>query len=121
MAGIDLKGSSFTWEKKLGRLLRLYRGGLDTVDIMTFHTWSYYGFFKPTLHEVYSAIAQFVPDWSGIRFFEMLDSGSMDAKHIMGDYHWCRCRLYGKERTDVIDTEWEKDRMAVERMMEIGR
>jgi len=120
--GVDRRGVAYTWDPKLGRPVQIYRGGLNDVTMMTFHTWAYYGFFKPTLAEAYGCIRAFVPNWEDIRYF-WLDSDNMDSRNIMGDYHWCPCILFGPEMTNVVDDEWtayvkslpEKDRLAAEK------
>jgi hypothetical protein len=49
----DLRGVAYTWDPKLGEKAE----GLDPlVTIRTLHTWSYYGFFKPSIAEVCAAI-----------------------------------------------------------------
>ena len=82
---VGRRDTAFTWEPKLGKLVRIYEGGLGCKDIMAFHTYAYYGFFKPTLAEVYACINQFVPDWSMVRYFTML-SRDMGPEAILGDY-----------------------------------
>lgn len=104
--GVDRRCEAFTWKPRLGRPVRIYRGTLNEVNLMTFHTWAYYGFFKPTLAEAYACIRVFVPDWRKARFF-WLNSEGMDHRNIVGDYHWCPCVLFGPEETNVIDSEWD--------------
>jgi hypothetical protein len=104
--GVDRRDIAFNWGPSLGRPVQIYRGGLNDIQILTFHTWAYYGFFKPTLAEVYACIRQFVPDWSKARFF-WLDTYKMDGRNIIGDYHWSPCVLFGEEQNDVIDLEWD--------------
>lgn len=105
--GVHGRDVAYTWEAKLGRPLKLYVGGLNEVNILTFHTWGYYGFFKPSLAESLGCIRQFVPEWREVRFF-WLDSGNMGPEHIVGDFHWCRCKLFGPEMLDVIDSDWDE-------------
>lgn len=104
--GVDRRMVAFTWQPKLGRAVQIYRGGLNDVSILTFHTRSFYGFFKPALAEVYACIRMFVPDWTAVRYF-WLNSKEMDSRNIIGDYHWCPCILFGGEETEVIDPEWK--------------
>jgi len=103
--GVDRRKAAFTWEPKLGRAVQVYCGGLNDTAILTFHTWAYYGFFKPNLAEVYGCIKAFVPDWSAIRFF-WLNSEEMDRRNIIGNWHWCPCILFGDEQKSAIDAEW---------------
>jgi len=104
--GVDRRRVAFTWEPKLGRPVQVYRGGLNDVTILTFHTWAFHGFFKPTLAEAYGCIRKFVPEWRAIRFF-WLNSQGMDRRNIVGNFHWCPCVLFGEEMTSVIDTDWD--------------
>jgi len=49
----DLKTIAFMWSPK-------FKGVADDVEpfrsIITYHTWAYYGFFKPTIYEVLAQI-----------------------------------------------------------------
>lgn len=103
---VNRREVAYTWSPRLGRPLRLYRGGLNETKIVTFHTWAYYGFFKPTLAEAYACIRQFVPDYSMVRYF-YLDSEGMDRRNIIGDWHVCPCILFGDEQLNVIDQDWD--------------
>lgn len=104
--GVDRRGVSYTWEPRLGRPVQIYRGGLNEVSMATFHTWAYYGFFKPTLAETYGCIRAFVPDWKLARFI-WLNTTEMDRRNIIGDFHWCSAVLFGSEMTNVLDPEWD--------------
>lgn len=105
-AGVDPRRVAFTWEPKLGRAVRVYRGGLNNVTILTFHTYGDPSLFKPSLAEVYGGIRQAVPNWSPVRFF-WLNSEDLDARNLVGGCHWCRCVLFGDEEPHVIDAEWD--------------
>lgn len=108
IAGVDRRRTAYTWKPKLGRLVRIYDGSLNSVDIITFHTWGYYGFFKPSLAETMACIAHYLPDWSGVRFV-WLDKNQVDSASVVGDFHICRCRLFGDEQTNVIDDALDRD------------
>jgi hypothetical protein len=108
IAGVDRRNVAFTWEPKWGRFVRLYNGSLNSRDVVTFHSYGFHGFFKPSLAEVYACINQFVPDWSSVRYFRM-KSDDMDRHNIVEPYHWCRCQLFGEEEWDVNDQNWERD------------
>lgn len=106
--GVNRRDTAYIWEPALGRPVRVYGDGVNRREIITFHTWAHYGFFKPTLAEVMGCINQFVPDWSPIRYV-WLRSQNMGPDHIIGDCHWCRCVLFGPEEFAVDDVEWSTD------------
>jgi hypothetical protein len=69
----------------------------EAVPIISFHSWGYYGFFKPSLQEVYSAIYNALgEDWRSVKYF-WLDSGDMGTEHIIGDFQWCKCYLWSED------------------------
>lgn len=96
---IDLKTTAYTWvpegqipRKTIGKLPRC----LGT-EIITFHTWGYYGLFKPTLYEVFCGIYWALDkDWKKCKYF-WLDSGNMGPESIIGNYHFCKCVLWPEE------------------------
>lgn len=112
--GVDRRGVAYTWEPRLGRMVRLYMGDLNSKQIISFHRWGAPVFFKPSLAEVCASINRFVPDWSLIRFFE-LETEGLGKQNVIGDCHFTRCTLYGEERTNVIDEAWNNDAADVER------
>jgi hypothetical protein len=67
---------------------------LDQIEIMTFHTWGAPVFFKPSIAEVMGCIGRFVPDYSLVRYF-YLESHDMGPGNVIGNCHWCRCKLFG--------------------------
>lgn len=103
--GVNRRETAYIWEPKLGRKLNIYRDGLNKVEILTIHTWTYYKFFKPTLAEVFACIRMFVPDYSQVRFV-WLNAAEMDWRNIIGDYHWCPCVLFGEEHDEPLP-EWK--------------
>ena len=103
--GIDRRQAAYTWnEPRLGRPVQLYLAGLNCKVVPTFHTYGYYGFFKPSLAEVCACIRRSVTNWQLIRFF-WLDTSKA---RIVDQFHECECHIFGEEEIDVIDTEWEQ-------------
>lgn len=111
--GVDRRDQSYIWSPKLGRAVRLYRDAFNSVMIPTFHTWSHYGLFKPSLAETLGCIRAFVPDWREVRFFWLL-SDDLDGRNVIGGFHWCPCVLFGPEQPEVIDEGWEAFRLKCE-------
>jgi len=60
--------------------------------ILTWHTWAYYGFFKPTIAEVLAQIPEQLLD--KVVAFQTLASVEID--NIVGDYHVAITILYKK-------------------------
>lgn len=60
---------------------------------ITYHTWAYYGFFKPTLAEVYAQIRK-LDNWESFDFFAL--KSDMQPSMIIDEYHWCFCKLFTK-------------------------
>jgi hypothetical protein len=89
----ELRNVSFLWGAKPGEAVGRF-DVLDSVDIMTFHRWGYYGFFKPSIAEVMACVHAFVSDWKEVKYF-YLNSEYMGPENIIGDFQWCRCELYG--------------------------
>jgi hypothetical protein len=107
--GVDPRGESYIWDLKLKPgLVRIYENALNDVKIPTFHTWAYYGFFKPTLAEVLGCINQYYPDWRNEVFYFWLDSPEA-LSSVIGNYHAARCTLFGAEEHKVIDDRWDLD------------
>lgn len=84
----DLRGEAFTWDpeatKKATGLKKLE-------DIVTYHSYGYYGFFKPSIAEV---VAQIPKKYlSKVAAFETSTDASID-----GDYHATTTTLYEKYR-----------------------
>jgi hypothetical protein len=97
MDKVHISNVAYTWiedvpKDEIGTLFRN-----DASQIISFHEWAYYGFFKPSLYEVYCAINQaFGEDWKKFKYF-WLDSGDMGTEHIIGDFHWCRCFVWEED------------------------
>jgi hypothetical protein len=88
-----LRGIAYAWEPKpswwpffLGRLTPLR-------EITTFHTWAYYGFFKPTIAEVLAQIPEDLVDQ--VVAFEILDMIN-DNEALNDGYHVAITRLFGR-------------------------
>lgn len=111
--GVDRRGESYIWSPALGAAVKIYRDGVETSTLATFHTYGYAGLFKPTLAEALGCIRAFVPDWREARYF-WLNTAHMDGRHVVGSFHWCPCVLFGPERHNVIDHEWDRYRAKVE-------
>jgi hypothetical protein len=94
--GVDPRGVAFTWDPKLGRKINLTWNGSNMTRILTYHTWGYYGLFKPSLAECFARFVTVLDDWKKIGFF-MLDTENMDKQNIIGKYQWCSCLLWGPD------------------------
>ena len=100
--GLDRRGVAFTWDPKLGRKVHIPWANGMMCTLPTFHTWSFQGFFKPTLAETLGCIRAWVPDWKHARFFyQKMNTDGHDS--IIGSYHIGRCFLYGPEYQNVLD------------------
>lgn len=98
MSKIDPKNVAYTWVKeKLIPLNGWLDGCLEHSTIISYHLWGFYGFFKPSLYEVYCAIYNALGDnWKDVKYF-YLESNDMGTEHIIGNYHWCILHLWTKE------------------------
>ena len=64
--------------------------------IIMFSEWGYYGFFKPSLEEVFAAIYDAMgKEWQRVGWF-WLDTDKVTKENIIGEYHFCKCWLWGK-------------------------
>jgi hypothetical protein len=52
---VDLRKTAFTWDPEADRLADTFT---TICDIQTYHSWSYYGFFKPSIAEVLTNIPE---------------------------------------------------------------
>lgn len=105
ITNIDNWKIAFTWEPKLIERNFYIKRPLDSQTIMTFHKWGYYGFFKPSLGEVYACINAAIPkeQIAHIKYFR-LASEEVQLTHVIGNYHWCYCHLYGESIKKPIKT-----------------
>jgi len=107
---IPIKEIAYTWiegnDKQFPRVkLNGFLGQVDAVPIISFHRWGYYGFFKPSLNEVYYAIYSAMGDkWNKIKYF-WLDSGGMGPEQIIGNYQYCKLWLWGTDALYVVDKQ----------------
>lgn len=101
ISDVDIKNSAYTWVDAPRRIIGKFVPFFGT-KIMTFHEWAYYGFFKPSLYEVFCGIYwAFQENWKVYKYF-WLDSEKMNIESIMGDYHFCKCVLW--KENDLIIT-----------------
>ena len=92
---VDLFGIAFTWSPKPTKRAR---GLKQVVDITTYHTWGYYGCFKPSIAEVLAQIPdEYVYE---VNAFEIVDSPKTSAdlcrypEELNEGYHVATTRLY---------------------------
>jgi len=86
---VDPRGVAFTWDPKKKKKAK----GLEKIcDIETFHTYGYYGFFKPSIAEVISQIPEEYLD--EVAAFETSTDCSMD--YVNDGYHATMTTLYRK-------------------------
>lgn len=78
----------------------------DATPIISFHSYGYYGFFKPSLREVYSAIYfAFSDDWDKVGYFWLDDMGYELNEMMLGEYHFCKLWLWDVNAlSEVVDT-----------------
>jgi len=110
---VDIQQESYTWDPHPTRPAEL---GDKICDIATYHSYGYYGMFKPSVAEVIAAIPESLRDQVG--GFEII-SHPIDAadlnwnKQALNDgYHQAITRLYAKvpegtgqlPEEDVIDS-----------------
>jgi len=82
---VNPRNIAYTWSPKVTTRAE----GLELLrDITTYHTWAYYGFFKPTIGEVLAQIPEDCIDQ--VVAFQTLS----DDVDIVGDYHRAITRLY---------------------------
>lgn len=94
---VKLFSTAFTWDpkprKKARKLVALQ-------DITTYHTWAFYGFFKPTIAEVLAQIPEDVLDkvvaFEIVMKPETADDLNKDKEALNAGYHVATTRLYGK-------------------------
>lgn len=101
----DLRGIAYTWEPKFGGKAE----GIDPLaTIRTLHTWSYYGFFKPSIAEVCSAIAKLPREVQDkiVGFHLTGPFGADDLNHereaVNAGYHVAYATLY--QRSSSTDS-----------------
>ena len=89
--------TAYTWEpKKAGKA----NGLVPLQDVKTYHTWTYYGFFKPTIAECLAQIPDEIFDqvvaFEIIRGPESADDFNEDKEAFNAGHHVAVTRYYGK-------------------------
>lgn len=97
---VDLFGIAYTWNpKSAGKATGLK----PLCDITTYHTYGYYGMFKPSIAEVLAQIP--AEHLDKVVAFEIVDSPkdaddlNRQSKAINAGYHVATTRLYVRELT----------------------
>jgi len=98
IGSVGLRDSAFMWSPKPAKKSR----GLKPIrDIRTYHTWSYYGFFKPSIAEVIAQIPKELLDrvvaFEIVKWPETADDLNKELKALNAGYHVATTRLYTKE------------------------
>jgi len=82
---VDPRTVAYTWDPKTTRKAE---GLVELTDINTYHSYGYYGFFKPSISEVLAQIPdEYMADC--VAFETLKDSAQID-----GEYHGAITRLY---------------------------
>jgi len=95
---VGLRDTAFTWSPKPAEKAK----GLKPLrDIRTYHTWGYYGLFKPSIAEVIAQIPKELLDqvvaFEIIKHPETADDLNKEPKALNAGYHVATTRLYSKE------------------------
>jgi hypothetical protein len=90
----NLTNRSYLWDAQPGNRVGVFHP-LNQLKIITFHSYGAPVLFKPSIREVMACINQFVDGWRPIKYF-WLDSDTMGPEHVIGNYHWCHCHLFGE-------------------------
>lgn len=95
--GVDRRNVSYIWDPKILRPVRLAYGNGWDAELLTFHKFGASSLFKPSLAETLACIRQWMPTrWHEVKFF-WLDSRNLSSTNIVGEFHYCRCKLFTKE------------------------
>lgn len=94
---VNPRNIAFTWSPKPGKKAV----GLKRIrDITTYHTWAYYGFFKPTIAEVIAQIPKGllpkVVAFEIIKRPETADDLNREKTALNAGYHVATTRLYSR-------------------------
>jgi len=92
---VNPRNVAFTWDPK--PLQRVDNQLVLIGAIPTYHTWGYYGFFKPSIAEVIAQIPDVFLD--EVVAFETLTD--ITLQNIIGDYHVTITKLYGANSDGV--------------------
>ena len=96
---VDIFGIAFTWDPApapgfLGLGWGSKAKNLTPLrDVTTYHTWAYYGFFKPTIAECLAQIPEDILD--KVVAFEIVNQ-PRDSEALNAGYHVATTRLYGR-------------------------
>lgn len=100
----DIFGTSYTWDKKLDRKVKSMA---TFAEMTTYHSYGYYGFFKPSIDEVLRQIPDDI--LSEVIGFEIINNPSTAADFYKDDltrwafdngYHSARTVLYSEIKFD---------------------
>lgn len=87
----DPRKVAFTWDPKLKNKAKKLE---KLCNITTYHTYGYYGFFKPSIAEVIAQIPKYYLDKT-VAFETLTD---LTVENIVGDYHVTTTTLYTKSK-----------------------
>lgn len=102
---VDLNRIAFMWSPEATGYVDM-NGLVALRDITTYHTWAYYGFFKPTIAEVLKQIPTEIVDQ--VVAFEIIESPQCaedfdkDREAFNAGYHVATTRLYGKGVSEAV-------------------
>lgn len=106
----ELSGMAYTWHKHEDKREIIPEEDLESVDdIVCLHTWTYYGMFKPSVHEVLAQIPEVYLD--KIDYFQIVEAPK--TRHdvfkypqiIDAGYHASTVRLYKKKEKSNSDAK----------------
>lgn len=95
----ELFNVSYTWNPKFGDKATLQEG-TKVEHIRTYHTYGYYGMFKPSIAEVISCIPEHM--WNKVYAFEIVDKPrdaddlNKEREALNAGFHVATTRLYLK-------------------------
>ena len=95
---VDLRGTAFIWDPEPAEKAK----GLKMLrDIRTYHSYAYYGLFKPSIAEVIAQIPKELLDqviaFEIIKKPETADDMNGELEALNAGYHVATTRLYTKE------------------------
>jgi hypothetical protein len=93
---VDIKTASFLWSPVKGPLAE---GLVFLREIRTFHSYAYYGFFKPTVAEVLAqlpddSLLPFIAAFEIVRGPERAEDLNREAEALNNGYHVALTRIY---------------------------
>lgn len=91
-----LRNTSFIWDAKLIGPELMF-SPLNSISLITYHRYGAPALFKPSIAEVMAQLmGKFNKGWDKIKYFTLL-SDNLDSSNVIGEYHWCKCVLFGQE------------------------